>query len=126
MKTVSEMFSWVNNNKEVVRQDIKKLKQEKEKLQKELDSFDVSLYVEASEYRDYLNDLYGTVMVCGKELSAGTLLQDHDSVAFNTGMSEWLDDYPKESIAKYQEILDSIEQIENDISDLEDEEEDCD
>lgn len=40
-------------------------------------------------YADYLNELYGTVEVCGYEYEAGDVLYELDPTAFAVGMSDW-------------------------------------
>jgi hypothetical protein len=40
------------------------------------------------EYEAHLNDVYGTVNVCGYEHDAGTLLKEVDPIAFRVGLSD--------------------------------------
>jgi hypothetical protein len=40
------------------------------------------------EYAEILNDIYGTVEVCGQTFDQGTLLKDADAVAFRCGKGE--------------------------------------
>ena len=39
-------------------------------------------------YEDMLNDIYGTVTVCGYEHDQGTLLREIDPTAFRCGLSD--------------------------------------
>lgn len=41
-----------------------------------------------SEYKEILNECYGSVMVCGQEFDQGDLLADADPVAFRCGKSD--------------------------------------
>lgn len=42
-----------------------------------------------NEYKEYLNDIYGSVTVCGQEFDQGDLLEDADPVAFRCGKSDY-------------------------------------
>ena len=42
-----------------------------------------------NEYKEYLNDIYGSVTVCGLEFDQGDLLEDADPVAFRCGKSDY-------------------------------------
>lgn len=42
-----------------------------------------------SEYKDFLNEIYGSVTVCGQEFDQGDLLEDADPVAFRCGKSDY-------------------------------------
>lgn len=45
------------------------------------------------EYEEYLNDLFGTIEVCGYKYDSGTLLKQVDSIAFNCGVTEFPIEY---------------------------------
>ncbi len=40
------------------------------------------------EYEDMLNEIYGTVEVCGMTMDAGRILREMDETAFRCGMSD--------------------------------------
>lgn len=44
-----------------------------------------------NEYKDFLNDVYGEVYVCGYTYEAGSVLADVDPIAFRCGMADWID-----------------------------------
>lgn len=42
-----------------------------------------------SEYKEFLNEIYGTVTVCGQTFDQGDLFEDADPCAFSCGKSEY-------------------------------------
>lgn len=55
-------------------------------------SFDIvngEVSLSNSEYKDFLNEMYGSVTVCGQEFDQGDLLEDADPVAFRCGKSDY-------------------------------------
>lgn len=55
-------------------------------------SFDIvngEVSLSNSEYKDFLNEIYGSVTVCGQEFDQGDLLEDADPVAFRCGKSDY-------------------------------------
>lgn len=42
-----------------------------------------------SEYRDHLNEIWGTVTVCGQEFDQGDLFEDADPTAFRCGKGDY-------------------------------------
>lgn len=45
--------------------------------------------VDESDFREYLNDLYGEVDICGMTFDAGYALQELDPTAFRCSMSDY-------------------------------------
>ena len=55
-------------------------------------SFDIvngEVSLSNSEYKDFLNEMYGSVTVCGQEFDQCDLLEDADPVAFRCGKSDY-------------------------------------
>lgn len=71
------------------------------------------------EYKQYLNDVYGTVEVCGHTFESGDLLEDADPTAFRCGLNDWIDSLDKEDEDDYKELMEEEEELENEISELE-------
>ncbi|AXF53038.1 MAG: hypothetical protein [Caudoviricetes sp.] len=74
--------------------------------------------VSDSEYVDYLDEIYGDVVVCGQTFGSGGLLQDADPVAFRCGKGEYeqqLDSELEEQLNR--EDSDDIEFIDGDEDD---------
>lgn len=79
------------------------------------------------EYRDYLNDMYGSVTVCGQEFEQGDLLEDADPVAFRCGKSDYESQIQSELEDQLsKEDSDQIEFIDGDEWELSDDEEESD
>lgn len=53
------------------------------------DIVDGEVSLSNSEYKDFLNEMYGSVTVCGQEFDQGDLLEDADPVAFRCGKSDY-------------------------------------
>lgn len=43
------------------------------------------------EYRDFLSDVYGTILVAGYEFDAGAIVRAMDPIGFRCGMLDWVD-----------------------------------
>ena len=43
------------------------------------------------EYCEMLTDVYGTVLVAGREFDAGAVVREMDPIAFRCGMLDWVD-----------------------------------
>lgn len=76
------------------------------------------------EYRDYLNEIYGSVDVCGQTFDQGDLLEDADPVAFRCGKSDY-ESMIQSELEDQLSLEDSgdIEFIDGDEWDLSDDEE---
>lgn len=56
------------------------------KIQEELSEIDVEV-----KYREFLQEVYGDVEVCGMMMSAARILEEMDPIAFRCGLNDWLD-----------------------------------
>jgi len=76
------------------------------------------------EYRQHLNDIYGSVNICGQEFDQGDLFEDADPVAFRCGKSDY-ESYIQSDLEEQLNNEDStdIEFIDGDEDDLTDDEE---
>lgn len=90
--------------------------------------FDVSnngeVSLSDSEYKELLNEIYGSVTVCGQEFNQGDMLEDADPTAFRCGKSDYesqLDSELEDQLSR--EDSDGIEFINGDEYDLDEEEE---
>ena len=54
-----------------------------------IDVINGEVSVSEREYSDYLDELYGDVLVCGGHYGSGSLLQDCDPVAFRCGKGDY-------------------------------------
>lgn len=67
------------------------------------------------EYIEMLDDIYGTVTVCGSEYSTGSVLQDCDPTAFRCGKG----DEESRLTAEFEEALDNEDESEIKFSEFE-------
>lgn len=77
-----------------------------------------------SEYCDVLNDIYGTVTVCGQTFSQGDLLKDADPTAFRCGKNDYESELQTELETALSREDESDIEFEIDPDDIEEEEED--
>lgn len=61
-----------------------------------------------AEYVSYLNEMYGTVEVCGQTFDSGSLLQDADPTAFDCGKSQ----YESELTDDFEQALENEDESE--------------
>lgn len=88
----------------------------------DVDNGEVSL--SDSEYVDYLNEIYGTVEVCGQTFEQGDLFKDADPIAFDCQKGDYESQLQSELEKQLdKEDSDDIEFIDGDEWDLDDEEE---
>lgn len=88
----------------------------------DVDNGEVSL--SDSEYVDYLNEIYGSVEVCGQTFDQGDLFKDADPTAFDCGKGDYESQLQSELEKQLdKEDSDDIEFIEGDEWELDEEEE---
>lgn len=76
------------------------------------------------EYREYLNEIYGSVEIAGGSYMAGNALEEVDPTAFRCGKNDWVDSLDKEDDEAYKELMEEAEDLENEITELEEQIED--
>lgn len=62
-------------------------------------------YYTDSEFLDILNELYGTVDVCGMTMDAGRVLKEMDPVAFDCGNNDYFDGNPRYECGECSEVF---------------------
>lgn len=75
------------------------------------------------EWRDILNEMYGTVEVCGMTFGKGDLLEDADPTAFRCGKSDYENQLTSELESQLENEDDSDIEFIEDLDEEEDEEE---
>ena len=45
--------------------------------------------MDEQDYKEYLNEVYGDIDICGLSYPAGQVLQDVDPTAFDVGFADW-------------------------------------
>jgi hypothetical protein len=69
-------------------------------------------YYTDEEYIEILNDIYGTVKVCGMTYDAGNLLQEIDPTAFRCGNNDYFDSTPRYECGECQAEFDNQDDAE--------------
>lgn len=78
-----------------------------------------------SEWRDILNEMYGSVTVCGQTFDQGDLLEDADPTAFRCGKGDYENELTSELERQLENEDDSdIEFIDDELTEDEEEESD--
>lgn len=78
-----------------------------------------------SEYKELLNEIYGSVTVCGQTFDQGDLLEDADPTAFRCGKGEYENELQSDLEKQLEnEDSDDIEFIDGDEWEVDEEEED--
>lgn len=76
--------------------------------------------IHTDEYKEFLNEIYGEVQVCGMTYSQGDLLEAIDPVAFRCGLG----DYESEIQSELEEALENEDDSEIEFIDNSEEEQD--
>ena len=85
--------------------------------QAEMEAYEISR--SDDDYREYLDEVYGTVEIAGGTYSAGSTLELVDPTAFRCGLNDWIDSLDKEDEEDYKELMEEEEELENEVADLE-------
>jgi len=95
------------------------LQSERESIQKEIDSFDVSEYISYEEYDEFLDDIYGTVDVAGLVFNPSTILKELDKTAYRCGFLDYCSSYDVDNVPEYRNLTERLDELESEISDTE-------
>lgn len=106
------------NALETAQAELEKLEGHRDDIQGKVDSFEL----DEGEYEDqYIEaiDSDGAVMVAGMAFTASRILQELDPIAYNCGLSDYVDGIDKEKDEGYKELVEELESLENQVEDLE-------
>lgn len=104
-----------------LQQKLIELQLERDNIQEEIDSFDVSEYISHDEYDEVLNEVYGeTVNIAGSVFDTATALKELDETAYILGYNDYCDSYNKEDIPEYQDLMERLDELESKIEYTED------
>ena len=71
------------------------------------------------EFNEHLDNCYDEVEVCGYSYSASQALYELDPTAWRCAKNDYESEYDLDDCEEYQEILETLEELENQISDKE-------
>ena len=106
--------------KEQIEKAIELLESQIASIKKDLKNFDPSAYSDESDYADMLDDVYGTVEICGMDYSASHALKLVDPVAFRVGFSDWTAERDFTEFDEYNDVVSRLDDLESELSDLQD------
>ena len=90
-------------------------------LESKISSFDKSAHFDEDSYVDILNEIYGTVEVCGMTMDAGTVLREMDEGAYRYMMSCHIDDMNNNQFQEFNDLENELEELDDELSKLEEE-----
>jgi uncharacterized protein YlxW (UPF0749 family) len=105
---------------ETAQAELERLEGERDGMQGNIDSFEL----DESDYEDqYIEciDSEGAVMVAGMAFTASRILQELDPIAYNCGLTDYVDGIDKEEEDDYKELVEELESLETQIITLEEE-----
>ncbi len=70
----------------------------------------IAVEIDESEYEEYLNEVYGTVEICGMTFKAGNVLRELDETAFNVGYADYTSEHESWKCGECDTIYDSEEE----------------
>ena len=108
------------NALETAQAELEELEGQRDDTQGKIDSFEL----DEDEYEEcYIDaiDCEGAVMVAGMAFTASRILKELDPIAYSCGLSDYVDGIDKEEDEGYKELADSLQTIEDEISDKESE-----
>lgn len=73
------------------------------------------------EYDSYLDELYGDIDVCGYTYSASYALKELDPTAYRCGKVDYDSEKDLDDVEEYQELIQELEELKDQESDLESE-----
>ena len=92
---------------------------------KEIDTFDpLDEDMVEDAYLEFLDECHEEIKICGCTFSPSRVLKELDPIAFNCGLSEWVDSELSENPERfegYTELKEELGELQNELSDLESE-----
>lgn len=93
-----------------------------EELKHEIKSFDISEHFDESDFEDYMDECFDDVQVCGYSYSAGSALRELDPIAFREEFNNWLDSKENDEVEEYNEMVEELESLLDELGDIEESE----
>lgn len=122
MTTLNTKIETLNNAIEMKQGEIEALKRDIAIAQKEVDCFEYE--VTEAEYDDFLDDCYPTVELMGMTFYPSDVLKSCDPIAYRCAKSDYESDYDLDDCQEYNDLVETVENLESDLEGLESELED--
>ena len=100
---------------------LEELREELRGLEIERDHFDVSVYASDESYSDWIDEIEGEIIICGMSYSASNILREVDPISYRCIFSDYCDGLEKEDFQEYEDILEKIREIEEEIEEIKEE-----
>ena len=94
---------------------IQELNEAIEAKQHEIDTFEIDESTKEDSYIDMLDECYEGVF----NIYPSTILEKCDPIAYNMGLSEYVDSLEIEEEEEYKELLEELEELETELEELE-------
>ena len=108
------------NALETAQTELEELEGQRDNIQGNIDSFELDEGDYEESYIEML-DCEGTVDVCGMGFYPSRILSELDPIAYNCGLSDYVDSMDKEENEDYKELVEELESVESEIITLEEE-----
>jgi len=106
----------LNESLAEAQQNLVKLQSERDIVQEEMDSFEISEYISYEAYDEVINDAYGTtVSICGSVFDPAIILKKLDETAYILGYNDYCDSYNKADIPEYLNLMERLNWLESEI-----------
>ena len=116
------IMNTLNAKIETLNNAIEALKNEIEQAQKEVDFFEYE--VTESEFDDFLDDCYSKVQIGEMTFYPSDVLKSCDPIAYRCSKSDYESNFDLDDCQEYQDLLETVENLESELEDLESELED--
>lgn len=107
----------------IVKQNLSQEQTTCDSLKIDLENFDKGDYVDPDGYDEML-DSDGDVSVCGMMFEPSRIIKELDPIAYDCGLSDYVDSVSDDDIPEYVELESQIEECEENIEEFESELED--
>lgn len=104
--------------KQETRERIEECKKELSGVLNDIANFELDPDKFEEQYRDFLDDCYGEIDVCGMKFQASRALEELDPTAFRCGLLDYVDGMDINDDIEYQELKDMKNDLEDELYDL--------
>ena len=102
-----------------MKQTIKDKKLELEVINKEIEYFDASDYVNFDSYDEMIDDCNDEVVICGMCYTPSYALKEIDPIAYDVGFHDYCSNMELDSIPEYNKLVEDAELLQLEIEEIE-------
>ena len=119
MNTLNAKIEQLNNAIEMKQGEIETLKRDIAIAQKEVNCFEYE--ATESEFDEFLDDCYPTVELFGMTFYPSDVLKSCDPIAYRCSKSDYESDFDLDNCQEYNDLVETVENLESELEDLESE-----